>query len=216
MLRRIDLRHGLSDVAGMLPRAKIDISAAVTAVTPLLDDVRRRGVTAIMEASQRFDGVRPARLRVPREVIDAAVADLSGDVRAALVESIARAEIGHLAQVPREQVTQVAPGGTVTQRWVPVARVGLYVPGGLAVYPSSVIMNVVPARVAGVRGIAVTSPPQVATGWPDATVLAACGLLGVDEVYAVGGAQAIAMLGYGSTDVDGTPIPRGRHHHRPG
>lgn len=207
MLRRIDLRHGLGDVAGVLPRAKIDISAAVTAVAPLLEDVRRRGAAAILDASERFDGHRPTRLRVPQEVIDAAVAGLTEDVRAALLESISRAEIGHRAQVPREQVTQIVPGGTVTQRWVPVARVGLYVPGGLAVYPSSVIMNVVPARIAGVRGIAVTSPPQAATGWPDATVLAACGLLGVDEVYAVGGAQAIAMLGYGSTDVDGTPIP---------
>ncbi|SDP24430.1 histidinol dehydrogenase [Nakamurella panacisegetis] len=206
MLRRIDLRQGLGNVRNMLPRAAIDVAAAVAAVAPLVDDVRKRGCPAVMEATEKFDGFRPASLRVPKEVIAAAVDALDPQVRAALLESIARTRIGHTAQVPTERVTQIAPGGTVTQRWVPVRRVGLYVPGGLAVYPSSVVMNVVPAQVAGVVGIAVTSPPQSSTGWPDATVLAACGLLGVTEVYAAGGAQAIAMLGYGAIDVDGTTI----------
>ncbi len=206
MLRRIDLRQGLGNMDSMLPRAVMDVSAAVEAVTGLVDDVRRRGAQAILDATERFDGVRPASLRVPAGVIEAAVNALDPAVRAALLESISRARVGHRAQLPTERVTQIVPGGTVTQRWIPVRRVGLYVPGGLAVYPSSVVMNVVPAQIAGVTGIAVTSPPQRATGWPDATVLAACGLLGVTEVYAVGGAQAIAMLGYGTVDVDGTAV----------
>ena len=206
MLRRIDLRHGLGNVRNLLPRGAVDVSTAVTAVAPLVEDVRKRGSAAILDATERYDGTRPTSLRVPAELIDEAVQALDPKVRAALLESISRARIGHKAQLPLEQVTQIAPGGTVTQRWVAVRRVGLYVPGGLAVYPSSVVMNVVPAQTAGVSGIAVTSPPQRSTGWPDATVLAACGLLGVTEVYAVGGAQAIAMLGYGAVDVDGSVI----------
>jgi len=206
MLRRIDLRHGLGNVRNLLPRGAVDVSTAVTAVASLVEDVRKRGSAAILDATERYDGTRPTSLRVPAELIDEAVRALDPKVRAALLESISRARIGHKAQLPLEQVTQIAPGGTVTQRWVAVRRVGLYVPGGLAVYPSSVVMNVVPAQTAGVSGIAVTSPPQRSTGWPDATVLAACGLLGVTEVYAVGGAQAIAMLGYGAVDVDGSII----------
>jgi len=209
MLRRIDLRQGLGNVRAlttMLPRGAVDVSAAVDAVAPLVEDVRKRGSSAVLDAGEKFDGVRPASLRVPQQVIDDAVRALRPQVEAALRESIVRARIGHQAQLPVERVTQIVPGGTVTQRWVPMRRVGLYVPGGLAVYPSSVVMNVVPAQIAGVAGIAVTSPPQRDTGWPDATVLAACGLLGVTEVYAAGGAQAVAMLGYGVVDVDGTGI----------
>jgi len=209
MLRRIDLRQGLGNVRAlttMLPRGAVDVSAAVEAVAPLVEDVRKRGSIAVLDAGEKFDGVRPASLRVPQQVIDDAVHALRPQVEAALRESIVRARIGHQAQLPVERVTQIVPGGTVTQRWVPMRRVGLYVPGGLAVYPSSVVMNVVPAQIAGVAGIAVTSPPQRDTGWPDATVLAACGLLGVTEVYAAGGAQAVAMLGYGVVDVDGTGI----------
>jgi histidinol dehydrogenase len=206
MLRRIDLRHGLGNVRNLIPRGAVDVTAALEVVVPLLEDVRKRGSAAILDATEKLDGVRPKSLRVPADVIESAVQALSPQVRAALLESIARARIGHEAQVPLERVTQIAAGGTVTQRWVAVRRVGLYVPGGLAVYPSSVVMNVVPAQVAGVSGIAVTSPPQAGTGWPDVTVLAACGLLGVSEVYAAGGAQGIAMLGYGAVDVDGTII----------
>ena len=206
MLRRIDLRQGLGNIASVLPRAAIDVAAAVETVRPVVEDVRSRGAAAVLDATEKFDGVRPTSLRVPDEVIRAAVDALPAAVRSALTESIRRARIGHQAQVPAERVTQIVPGGTVTQRWVPVRRVGLYVPGGLAVLPSSVVMNVVPAQTAGVEGIAVTSPPQRDTGWPGTTVLAACGLLGVTEVYAAGGAQAIAMLGYGAVDVTGDAI----------
>ncbi len=196
MLRRIDLRGGLPGALGdVLPRAALDIGSATAAVAPIIEDVRQRGADAVLDAAERFDGVRPLSLRVPAQVIEAAAGAIAGPVRDALVESIARARAGHAAQLPAETVTTLATGGTVRQRWVPVRRVGLYVPGGRALYPSSVVMNVVPAQVAGVDAIAVTSPPQKDNdGWPDRNVLAACALLGIDEVYSAGGAQGIAML----------------------
>src|SRR5664279_2975207 len=207
MLQRIDLRSGLGTLRDVLPRAAVDVGSAAASVEPLIQDVRHRGAAAVLDAAERFDGVRPAALRVPASVIAAAVEALSPQVRAALTESIGRARVGHTAQMPVGAVSQIAPGGTVTQRWVPVRRVGLYVPGGLALYPSSVVMNVVPAQVAGVSAIAVTSPPQRDNGgWPDPNVLAACSLLGIDEVYAAGGAQGIALLALGAVDVDGTVI----------
>jgi histidinol dehydrogenase len=203
VLHRIDLR-GRADVdpRPLLPRAAVDVTAAVEQVRPLVEQVRARGFAAIREATQRFDGVRLARLRVPAEHLAAAERSLPSQVRAALLECADRVRRVHAAQRPDEVTTQVVPGGTVTQRWVPVDRVGLYVPGGLATYPSTVVMNVVPAQVAGVRSLAVASPPQKDTGLPDARVLAACALLGVDEVYAVGGAQAVAMFAYGSDGAD--------------
>ena len=126
-------------------------------------------------------------------------------MREALELSIAHNRVGHAAQVPAERTTEVVPGGRVTQRWIPVERVGLYVPGGLAVYPSSVVMNAVAAQVAGVEQIALASPPQAEfAGLPHPTILAACALLGITEVYAVGGAQAVAMLAYGADAQDDT------------
>jgi histidinol dehydrogenase len=199
VLNRIDLRGSHRDPRGLLPRAQLDVSVAVEKIRPVVEAVHEHGFSAIREATQRFDGVELTRLRVPAEAIAAAEGALDPDVRAALLESIARARKVHADQRRTDTVTQVVPGGTVTERWVPVARVGLYVPGGLAMYPSTVVMNVVPAQVAGVGSLVIASPPQPENGGlPDARVLAACALLGVDEVYAVGGAQAIAMLGYGS------------------
>jgi histidinol dehydrogenase len=204
VLNRIDLRGSRRDPRGLLPRAQLDVSVAVETIRPVVEAVRDHGFSAIREATEKFDGVRLERLRVPAAAIAEAVAALDPDVRAALLEAITRARKVHADQRRTDTTTQVVPGGTVTERWVPVARVGLYVPGGLAVYPSTVVMNVVPAQIAGVDSLVVTSPPQAANGGlPDARVLAACGLLGVDEVYAVGGAQAIAMLGYGSDGADG-------------
>ncbi|MEV0155015.1 histidinol dehydrogenase [Micromonospora sp. NPDC050686] len=200
MLNRIDLRGGVRDPRRLLPRAQLDVSVAVERIRPLVEAVREHGYPAIREASVRFDGVCPEHLRVPVEVIRAAEGTLDPQVRAALLESITRARRVHADQRRTEHTTQVVPGGTVTERWVPVDRVGLYVPGGLAMYPSTVVMNVVPAQAAGVRSLVVASPPQRDNdGLPDQRVLAACALLGVDEVYAVGGAQAVAMLAYGST-----------------
>jgi len=195
-----------------LPRAEFDVEAALSAARPICDDVRRRGAEALRDLGQRFDGVRPGRLRVPAEVLKTALDVLDPDVRAALAETIRRVRIVHEDQRRTDTTTKVAPGGTVVERWLPVDRVGLYVPGGVAVYPSSVVMNVVPAQIAGVASIAVTSPPQrdnfgVFAGFPAPTILAACELLGIDEVYAVGGAQAIAMFAYGASEAgaDGTP-----------
>jgi histidinol dehydrogenase len=199
VLNRIDLRDGraVGDLRRLLPRAELDVSAAVAQVRPIVEAVRDRGEAAIREASRRLDGVEPETLRVPAAALADALAGLDPEVRAALTESIGRARLAHTAQLPREQTTQLAPGGTVTQTWRPVVRVGLYAPGGANRLPSSVVMNVVPAQVAGVGSIALASPPQRLTGLPDATILAACALLGVDEVYAVGGAQALAMFAYG-------------------
>lgn len=203
MLNRIDLRaRALGRVAlrSLLPRAGLDVSTAMEQVRPVVEAVREHGAAAVREASERFDGVRPAALRVPEHALKQAEHDLAPAVREALVECIRRARLGHAAQRREDVATQIVPGGTVIQRWRPVTRVGLYVPGGLAPLQSSVVMNVVPAQVAGVESIAVTSPPQRDTGWPHPGILAACALLGIDEVYGVGGAQAIAMLAYGTEE----------------
>ena len=209
MLTRIDLRDtdpDARDLAAILPRADLDVAAALEAVAPLIEDVRTRGAAALRDAAERFDHVRPEHLRVPASAIERALAQLDPAVREGLELSIAHNRAGHAAQLPVERVTEVVPGGRVVQRWIPVRRVGLYAPGGLAVYPSSVVMNVVPAQVAGVERIALASPPQAAFGGlPHPTILAACGLLGVEEVYAVGGAQAVAMFAYGAADDDGAP-----------
>ncbi|MFE3457222.1 histidinol dehydrogenase [Nocardiopsis aegyptia] len=199
MISRIDLRGTQGDPREALPRAELDVAAAVDRVRPLCEDVRHRGTEALIDLTERFDGVRLTDIRVPKDAIDAALTSLDPVVRAALEESIRRARLVHRDQRRTDHTTQVVPGGSVTEKWIPVDRVGLYVPGGRAVYPSSVIMNVVPAQEAGVRSLAVSSPPQSDFGGlPHPTILAACALLGVDEVYAVGGAQAVAMFAYGA------------------
>ena len=194
-----------------MPRAQFDIDAALDVVRPLCEQVRHDGADALRELGERFDKVRPTHLRVPAEVLAAAEAQLDPAIKDALVEAIRRVRIVHAAQAREDVTTQVSDGGRVTERWIPVERVGLYVPGGLAVYPSSVVMNVVPAQVAGVDSVAVASPPQAQNtgefaGYPHPTILAACSLLGVDEVYAVGGAQAVAMFAYGAREKDGTSV----------
>ena len=200
MLTRLDLRDrpAGAGLAGVLPRAAVDVEAATHAVRPIVDAVRGRGAAAVREATLRFDGVELGELRVPASVLAGALDRIEEDVLAALTESVRRVRLVHEAQRPAETRVQVVPGATVTRRQLPVDRVGLYVPGGLAPLPSSVLMNVVPAQVAGVRSLALASPPRRDSGGlPDQTILAACALLGVDEVYAVGGAQAVAMLAYG-------------------
>jgi histidinol dehydrogenase len=214
VIRRLDLRGQTlrpRALRGIVPRAALDVEHAVERVRPLCDDVRDRGVAALLDLTERFDGVRPAGIRVPAAALAAALDRLAPDVRAGLEESIRRARLVHREQVPTGHRTSVVPGGTVMQRWAPVGRVGLYVPGGLAVYPSSVVMNVVPAQEAGVASLAVASPAQRENppgfeGLPDPVILAACSLLGVDEVYAVGGAQAVAMFAYGAADADGEVV----------
>lgn len=207
MLSRIDLRDrepSVGELRNRLPRAGMDVEHALSAVRPVLDDVAERGVPAVLDHTERFDAVRPERVRVPDEELHRALEELDPAVRAALEVSVERARAVHADQRRTEVTTEVAEGGTVTERWVPVSRVGLYAPGGLAVYPSSVVMNVVPAQEAGVDSLVVCSPPQVEFGGrPHPTILAAAALLGVDEVWAVGGAQAVGLLAFGGTDTDG-------------
>jgi histidinol dehydrogenase len=190
-----------AELAALLPRAVLDVSAALDAVRPVCADVRARGGAAVREYTQKFDGVDVACTRVPARELSAALADLDPAVRAALTEAARRARLVHEAQVPAETWTAVAAGSTVTERYLPVRRAGVYVPGGLVAYPSSVLMNVIPAQVAGVAEIAVASPPQAGHGGlPHPAILAACALFGITEVHAAGGAQAIAMLGYGTDE----------------
>jgi histidinol dehydrogenase len=199
-IRRIDLRGSrAADYRDVVPRAGLDVDAALETVRPICEAVRTRGVKAIEELSERFDGIVPERLRVPQEALDRALDELDPAVRAGLEESIARLRRTCEAELERDVTTSFGEGATVTHRMVPVRRVGLYAPGGLAPLVSSVVMNVVPAQVAGVPSIALASSPrQDHGGLPAPTILAACALLGVDEVYAVGGAQAIAMFAYGA------------------
>ncbi|MDZ5077543.1 histidinol dehydrogenase [Nesterenkonia sp. HG001] len=204
MLTLKDLRGSTADVSTVLPRAEQDISATVETVAPILEKVRHGGVEALTELSETFDGVRPPALRVPQWKLEESLAHLDARVREALETLIERAREVHSAQLPAASVVSPAPDARITNRWVPIERVGLYVPGGQAVYPSSVVMNVVPAQVAGVSSLAVASPPQKDFGgYPHPTVLAAAHLLGIEEVYAVGGAQAVAMFAYGARDAAG-------------
>ncbi|MEV4684872.1 histidinol dehydrogenase [Streptomyces kurssanovii] len=203
MISRIDLRGDALPEGGalrdLLPRADFDVAAALEKVRPICEDVHHRGDAALIEYGEKFDGVRLDQVRVPVAALKRALEELDPAVRAALEESVRRARIVHRAQRRSEHTTQVVPGGTVTEKWVPVDRVGLYAPGGRSVYPSSVIMNVVPAQEAGVASLALASPGQKEFGGlPHPTILAACALLGVDEVYAVGGATAVAMFAYGT------------------
>jgi histidinol dehydrogenase len=207
MLPRIDLRHkaprelSRASLLGVLPRAALDVAAAAEQVRPVCEDVRRRGGAAVREYTRRLDGVDLPSTRVPRQALDDALGQLDHSLRAALEEAARRTALVHSAQLRADVTTTVAPGLTVTGRFVPVVRAGVYVPGGLTALPSSVIMNVIPAQVAGVAEIAVASPPQASHGGlPDPAVLAACALLGVPEVHAAGGAQALAMFAYGTAE----------------
>ncbi len=208
MLRRTDLRPvplpTTAALRALMPRAAVDVDSVVDRVRPIVADVRARGAEAALEWCERFDGVRPAAVRVPAAALAGALAALDPAVRAALETSIERARRVHADQRRTDVVTQVVPGGVVTERFVPVRRVGLYAPGGRAVYPSSVVMNVVPAQEAGVESLVVASPPQADHGGlPHPTILAAAALLGVEEVWAVGGAQGVALLAHGGVDTDG-------------
>jgi histidinol dehydrogenase len=207
VISRIDLRGAepsqlsRAALAAVLPRAATDVQAAAAQVRPICDDVRRRGAQAVREYTARFDQVDLATTLVPRPALDEALANLDLPVAQALEEAARRTRTVHQAQLPAETPTHPADGLTVTGRFVPVRRAGVYVPGGLVAYPSSVVMNIVPAQVAGVGAIAVASPPQAGhDGLPHPSVLAACALLGITEVHAVGGAQALAMFAYGTED----------------
>jgi histidinol dehydrogenase len=201
MIRTLDLRGQALSKAGYqraIPRASLDIATAMRTIEPILERVKNGSESDLMNLAQEFDGVRPASIRVSQSDLDVALTNLDPAVRAALELSISRIRKVHQDQIRTDKSTKVVDGGVVTERWIPVDRVGLYVPGGRAVYPSSVLMNVIPAQIAEVSSIAVASPPQKEFGGlPHPTILAACALLGITEVYAIGGAQAIALFAYG-------------------
>ena len=205
MIRRVDLRGkrlSKSEINKAIPRAKLDVMAAMQIVTPILEQVRVGAESDLIKLAEKFDGVAPTKIRVPRAELDTALLELDPKVRTALEIAAERIRKVHRDQIRSEKVTEVVSGATVTEKWVPVDRVGLYVPGGRAVYPSSVLMNVIPAQIAKVPSIAVASPPQIDNnGWPNKTILATCALLGIEEVYAIGGAQAIALFAYGMAGV---------------
>ena len=200
-IRTVDFRgRSLSKVGyrNELPRAELDIETALVSISPILQSVKNGTESDLLDLCEKFDGSRPKSIRVPISEINSALESLNPEIREALEEAIRRITKAHTDQLRSEIFTQVVPGGEVTHKQIPVDRVGLYVPGGRAVYPSSVIMNVVPAQIAKVASIAVASPPQSDNGGlPNKTILATCALLGINEVYAIGGAQAIAMFAYG-------------------
>ncbi len=210
MMRTLDLRGRAltsADLLALVPRAASDVGSAVDVVDVLIQDVRDRGSAALLDQAERFDRVRPSAVRVTADRLREAEAELDPAVRSALELAIERVRLATAAQVPAERVTEVAPGARILQRWQPVRRVGLYVPGGKAVYPSSVVMNVVAAQVAGVQSIALASPPQADFGGSvHPTILGAAALLGVDEVYAMGGAGAVGALAYGVADLGLEPV----------
>ena len=205
MIRSVDLRGKSLDKAGyqaLLPRAALDVASAMVAIEPILKRVREGKESDLVALGQEFDGVTAPSIRVPEQVIESALSQLDPKIRTALAVSIERIRTVHNDQVRGDKTTNVVDGGVVTEKWIPVDRVGLYVPGGRAVYPSSVMMNVIPAQIAQVQSIAVASPPQKEFGgYPHPTILATCALLGITEVYAVGGAQAIALFAYGMQGV---------------
>jgi histidinol dehydrogenase len=210
MIALLDLRsvqYTRAELARLVPRAGTDVAAAEPAAAQLVDDVRRRGEQALLEQADRFDGGRPSAIRVTHAQLAAAGGALDATVRNALDLAIARVREASAAQVPPPRVTTLADGAEVLQRWQPVSRVGLYVPGGKAVYPSSVVMNVVPAQVAGVRSIALASPAQRGFGGEvHPVILGAAHLLGIDEVYAMGGAGAIGAFAHGVPGIGLEPV----------
>jgi len=201
MIRTVDLRGralSKSEYNRELPRAKLNVAEAMLVIQPILNRVKTGTEEDLLSLAEEFDGVRPDTVRVPQEALDKALLELDPKVRSALEISIERVRKVHTDQIRAEKTTTLVDGGIVTEKWIPVDRVGLYVPGGRAVYPSSVMMNVIPAQIARVQSIAVASPPQKEFGGlPHPTILATCALLGITEVYAIGGAQAVALFAYG-------------------
>lgn len=199
MIQTLDFRVKGEKESLALPRAIINIEEVSAQVKEVILDVKNRGDEAVVFWNEKFSASKQTDLRVPQAVIERALAASSQELISALNEAISRVKKFHQIQTRSEQSIEVAAGGVVSIDWLPMARVGLYVPGGAAVYPSSVIMNVVPAQIAGVESIAVVSPGQLDNeGWPHPAILTACALLGVSEIYAAGGSQAVAMMAHGT------------------
>lgn len=209
-IRRLDLRGqqlSAANIRDLLPRASLDISQAVEQIRPLVDQIKTMGVPPVVAAAVKYDGFDPEPLLVSAEEIEAAVAALDQDLRLAIEESIARVRSVSEATLPNSVSVSLGDGAEVSQRWQPIESVGLYVPGGRAVYPSSVIMNVVPAQVAGVSRLVIATPGQKDFGGrPHPTVLATAGLLGVKSILNIGGPAAIAAFAYGLPQIDFAPV----------
>ena len=205
MIRRVDLRGkhlSKAEYNRLIPRAALDVATAMQSIEPILQKVKNGREADLLELASKFDGIAPPSIKVPKSELAKALSELDPKVRESLEVAIQRVRLVHNEQIRSDKTTVVEDGATVTERWIPVDRVGLYVPGGRAVYPSSVIMNVIPAQIAKVPSIAIASPPQKDNGgWPNKFILATCALLGIDEVYAIGGAQAIALFAYGMEGV---------------
>jgi histidinol dehydrogenase len=190
-----------------LPRASVSVEKALEIVTPLIQDIKTNSLAAVLAQAERFDGVRPEHVRVPQPQLDRALSELTPDLRSAIQTAIERVRKVSEAGVPKDFDLDLAQGAVVSQRYVPVDSVGLYVPGGKAVYPSSVVMNAVAAQAAGVPRIAIASPPQKEFGGlPHPAILATAALLGVTEVYAIGGAAAVAAFSFGIKEIDLAPV----------
>lgn len=210
MLRVIDLRGRkltTSQLRRIIPRGGVSVASVVEKVAHIVNDIQHRGAAAALKYCEQFDGIRPEAIRVPQQALDDAVKQLDPQIKEAIEVSIERVRKVHAEQKPASHTTSLGPDASVTEVFRPVERVGLYVPGGKAVYPSSVIMNTVPAQEAGASTLIVASPPQKEFGGlPHPTVLATCAILGVDEVWAVGGAQGIALLAYGDDEAELEPV----------
>jgi len=192
-------------VAELLPRAAVSIESVAETVSEIIAEVKQNSLAALDAQAERFDGLKNVSFRVPKEVLAEALAELDNPLRAAIETSIARVRAVSIATLPAAVKVELDQGAFVEQFFVPVDSVGLYVPGGKAVYPSSVVMNVVPAQVAKVPRITVTSPAQH-NGLPSPSVMATCALLGIEEVYGIGGASAIAAFAYGIPEIELEPV----------
>jgi histidinol dehydrogenase len=196
----LDLRGDRSDPRERFPRPREGMADALPAVERILADVRDRGDAAVRELTERFDGVAHEDLQVPKEVLSESLERLDDELRASLERAVEQVRWFHERAMPQAWEDE-RDGATMGQWYRPIQRVGIYVPGGKAAYPSTVVMTVVPAQVAGVDELVLCTPPTGDDGLPDRTILAAAHLLGIEQVYMIGGAQAIAAMAYGTESV---------------
>lgn len=194
-------------VATELPRASLDVSQAAESIKPLLADIQRDGANALVRVAEAIDGIDIEPIKVSAHELAQALENLDSELRISIEIAIDRVKRVSQANMPSNTSVCLAEGATVSQRWQAVESVGLYVPGGKAVYPSSVVMNVVPAQVAGVKQISIATPGQKAFGGrPNPTVLATAALLGVEDVYVIGGPAAVAAFAYGVPEIGLEPV----------
>ena len=190
------LRYNDIDVDEVVKRSEEDVNSVVPIVSEILEEVSEKGDSAVNSYTLKFDGVEIKDLRVGEDEIRKAYENLDEDLIAALKSSAENIEKFHLKEIPEEWEIEVTPGVRAGQIVRPIESVGCYIPGGKAVYPSSILMTVIPAKIAGVERIVACSPPEISDA-----ILVAADLAGVDEIYKVGGAQAIAAMAYGTESI---------------